>query len=233
MAQNFDDLGFPADHPGRRPSDSYYLNAEYMLRTHTSAHEVQNFREGKEKWLLTADVYRRDEIDASHYPVFHQMEGCNVGARSSLEAYRLENTVLQERLLRSNIEIHDQSRVSDVNPIQAEHSPEDALVILTNLKNSLNNLIFALFGQGRKDAEPLKVRWIDATFPWTSPSFEVEVFFEGRWLEILGCGVVRQETLSRAGEHSALMGGSCYLQLTPFPSSRCTPQIRMGVWPWP
>lgn len=72
-AQNFDELGFPADHPGRRKGDSYYLNSEYMLRTHTSAHEIETFAQGKEKWLLTADVYRRDEIDASHFPVFHQV----------------------------------------------------------------------------------------------------------------------------------------------------------------
>lgn len=72
-AQNFDELGFPADHPGRRRGDSYYLNSSYMLRTHTSAHEIETFGKGKERWLLAADVYRRDEIDASHFPVFHQV----------------------------------------------------------------------------------------------------------------------------------------------------------------
>ncbi len=42
-ARNFDDLSFPANHPGRARSDSYYLNRKYMLRTHTSAHEVETF----------------------------------------------------------------------------------------------------------------------------------------------------------------------------------------------
>ena len=76
--QNFDSLSFPADHPGRARTDSYYLNRDLMLRTHTSAHEVDTFRSGAPRWLLTADVYRRDEIDASHYPVFHQMEGASL-----------------------------------------------------------------------------------------------------------------------------------------------------------
>jgi phenylalanyl-tRNA synthetase alpha chain len=76
--KNFDELSFPADHPGRSVTDSYYVNKDLMLRTHTSAHEVDVFRSGKTKWLLTADVYRRDEIDGSHYPVFHQMEGARI-----------------------------------------------------------------------------------------------------------------------------------------------------------
>ncbi|KAG9318482.1 hypothetical protein JVU11DRAFT_573 [Chiua virens] len=76
--QNFDLLSFPVDHPGRSVTDSYYVNKNLMLRTHTSAHEVEVFERGETKWLLTADVYRRDEIDGSHYPVFHQTEGARI-----------------------------------------------------------------------------------------------------------------------------------------------------------
>lgn len=46
-----------------------------MLRAHTSAHQRDLVRAGLDAFLLAGDVYRRDEIDASHYPVFHQMEG--------------------------------------------------------------------------------------------------------------------------------------------------------------
>lgn len=46
-----------------------------MLRAHTSAHQRELVRAGLDAFLLAGDVYRRDEIDASHYPVFHQMEG--------------------------------------------------------------------------------------------------------------------------------------------------------------
>jgi phenylalanyl-tRNA synthetase alpha chain len=45
------------------------------------------------------------------------------------------------------------------------------------------------------ETEPLKVRWVEAYFPFTSPSWELEVFWQGDWLEILGCGVVKQELL--------------------------------------
>lgn len=46
-----------------------------MLRAHTSAHQRELVRCGLDAFLVAGDVYRRDEIDASHYPVFHQMEG--------------------------------------------------------------------------------------------------------------------------------------------------------------
>lgn len=46
-----------------------------MLRAHTSAHQRDLVRAGLDAFLVAGDVYRRDEIDASHYPVFHQMEG--------------------------------------------------------------------------------------------------------------------------------------------------------------
>lgn len=201
VQQNFDDLGFPADHPGRSLTDSYYLNREFMLRTHTSAHEVETFKRGVNKWLLTADVYRRDEIDSSHYPVFHQMEGANVVHQRELQVMRDENEIMSRHLDAANIIITDPTaEVTAANPIQPEHALADAQVISAHLKNSLNSLVLALFGNLRKaGSEPLQVRWIEATFPWTSPSYEVEVLFEGKWLEILGCGVVKQDTLNRSG----------------------------------
>lgn len=72
--QNFDSLLVPADHPSRLPTDTYYVNKNYLLRAHTSAHEEDLMRAGHDAVLVVGDVYRRDEIDATHYPVFHQME---------------------------------------------------------------------------------------------------------------------------------------------------------------
>ncbi|KAI0256696.1 phenylalanyl-tRNA synthetase [Lactifluus subvellereus] len=175
--QNFDSLSFPVDHPGRAKTDSYYINRNTMLRTHTSAHEVEVFAKGTERWLLTADVYRRDEIDASHYPVFHQMEGAKIFGTdaSSIERAEQESQQLERQLAASNIVIEDVQHISETNPAQPSHDVRSSEVTAKNLK------------------------WIEAYFPFTGPSYEVEVFFGGKWLEILGCGVVLQSTLDRAG----------------------------------
>jgi phenylalanyl-tRNA synthetase alpha chain len=197
--KNFDELSFPKDHPGRSATDSYYINRDLMLRTHTSAHEVEVFGRGETKWLLTADVYRRDEIDGSHYPVFHQMEGARIFAddASGMKEVEEDNTRLSRHLARSNIIIDDIPHITSSNPCQPSHDPRYSELVATNLKLSLNSLMLVLFSGASQDG-PLKVRWIESYFPFTGPSYEVEVFFRGKWLEILGCGVVRQETLDTA-----------------------------------
>ena len=201
-SQNFDSLSFPQDHPGRERRNSYYINQEWMLRTHTSAHEVDTFSQGIKRWLLTADVYRRDEIDSSHFPVFHQMEGaCLFSTSSDMDALEAENRRLEMVLSRQDIVIEDLSTLGSSNPLQSNHEEYHAQLVSTNLKHSLNGLMLKLFkGDGN---EPLKLRWIDAYFPFTSPSYEVEVFFRGKWLEILGSGVVLQSTLDKAGMYHA------------------------------
>ena len=211
-AQNFDLLGFPADHPGRSATDSYYVNKDCMLRTHTSAHEVETFATGQPKWLLTADVYRRDEIDSSHYPVFHQMEGARVFKtdQAAIEEVKADNERLSQYLDQSNIVIEDIPRVSPTNPVQPTHDPAHSELVALNLKLSINSLLLKLFGGGARDA-PLQVRWIEAYFPFTSPSFEVEILYQGKWLEILGCGVIQQLTLDNAG------GYQCHLLLSARP----------------
>lgn len=200
-AQNFDSLGFPADHPGRSVTDSYYVNKDYMLRTHTSAHEVETFAAGHSEWLLTADVYRRDEIDSSHYPVFHQMEGARVFRtdQSAMKDVNMDNERLSRYLDQSNIVIEDVPHISPTNPAQLSHDPAHSELVALNLKLSINSLLLKLFGGGARDA-PLQVRWIEAYFPFTSPSFEVEILYQGKWLEILGCGVVQQLTFDNAGQ---------------------------------
>ncbi|KAL7424695.1 phenylalanyl-tRNA synthetase alpha subunit, mitochondrial [Cryptotrichosporon argae] len=201
VAQNFDELGFPPDHPGRAATDSYYVNGTHMLRTHTSAHEVEAYATGGDRFLICADVYRRDEIDRSHYPVFHQMEGmCLFSDADELARLPARNAALAQQLEACPLVIDDTSSAgSHVNPYQPAHEAEIAAHMAQNLKHNLNALIFRLFGGQTQDGEPLRVRWIDASFPWTSPSFEVEVWWNGEWLEILGCGVVAQEALARGG----------------------------------
>lgn len=207
---NFDQLGFPQDHPGRRPTDTYYVNRTTCLRTHTSAHEVETFVRGHSRWVLTADVFRRDEIDGSHYPVFHQMEGASVWHPSELQPdgpVEAECEALEARLAATGLEIVDDVDLEEAGGWQArhrEHFPRETHLVLRHLKATLNTLMHDLF-QPRNQQEseeshvPLRVRWIPAFFPFTSPSFEVEVLFRGHWYELLGTGVVQQRTMDEAG----------------------------------
>ena len=75
LTQNFDEVLVPADHVSRAPNDTYYVDAATVLRCHTSAHQAELLRAGETAFLATGDVYRRDSIDATHYPVFHQVGG--------------------------------------------------------------------------------------------------------------------------------------------------------------
>jgi len=72
---NFDKIMVPLDHPCRSRSDTYYLKEDLVLRTQTSAHQAELLEKGQTRFLVTGDVYRKDEINKTHYPVFHQMEG--------------------------------------------------------------------------------------------------------------------------------------------------------------
>lgn len=93
---------------------------------------------------MTGDVYRKDEIDARHYPIFHQMEGVCL----------------------------------------TDNNPEE------ELKKVLSGLVEYLF-PGKE------YRFGNDYFPFTDPSFEIEVLFGDRWLEILGCGVIHHKILER------------------------------------
>uniref|UniRef100_A0A0M3KIQ0 phenylalanine--tRNA ligase n=1 Tax=Anisakis simplex TaxID=6269 RepID=A0A0M3KIQ0_ANISI len=61
------------------------------------------------------------------------------------------------------------------------------------LKGALEELTRAIFGN------EIKMRWVDAYFPFTHPSFELEIYYDNDWMEVLGCGVLEQKLLSMAG----------------------------------
>ncbi|KAF9429888.1 hypothetical protein BGZ94_009077 [Podila epigama] len=198
--ENFDDLCFSDDHPGRAVTDTYYMNEKVMLRTHTSAHQLKVLTEA-DKVLVTADVYRRDEIDASHYPVFHQMEGAQLFyAKTAVEDIRALIAKDLEAAGKSassqSIQTTDTTVITPENPKQVEHDEAAMLATADHLKHSLNKLVRQLFSH-EKD---LQVRWIDAQFPFTSPSWEMEILYQGKWLEVLGCGVIQQDILKKAGK---------------------------------
>ena len=70
----FDDLLVPIDHETRSPKNTYYWDDENVLRTHMTAHDVGFIKNNKTSFISIGDVYRRDSIDATHYPVFHQVD---------------------------------------------------------------------------------------------------------------------------------------------------------------
>ncbi|MFC1595670.1 phenylalanine--tRNA ligase subunit alpha [Candidatus Margulisiibacteriota bacterium] len=74
---NFESLNFPADHPARDMHDTFFVEGGYLLRTHTSPVQIRVMEKQKPplKVLMPGRVYRNDETDASHSPVFHQVEG--------------------------------------------------------------------------------------------------------------------------------------------------------------
>ena len=74
---NFEALNIPAHHPARAMHDTLYLDNGMLLRTHTSPVQVRVMEETAPpiRIICPGRVYRKDDIDASHSPVFHQVEG--------------------------------------------------------------------------------------------------------------------------------------------------------------
>ncbi|MBQ9860406.1 MAG: phenylalanine--tRNA ligase subunit alpha [Clostridia bacterium] len=74
---NFQALNVPEDHPARDMQDTFYLADKLLLRTQTSAAQARTMEERKPpiRIICPGRVYRADEVDATHSPVFHQIEG--------------------------------------------------------------------------------------------------------------------------------------------------------------
>jgi phenylalanyl-tRNA synthetase alpha chain len=92
----FTALNTPAGHPSRSPSDTFYVagRPDRLLRTQTSPVQVRVMQEGEPPIYVVAPgaVYRRDDIDATHSPMFHQMEGLAVD--EGLTLAHLKGTML-------------------------------------------------------------------------------------------------------------------------------------------
>ena len=138
---NFDMLNIKKSHPARQMHDTFYVeNKSHVLRTHTSPVQIRSMLKSQPPLAFTSagKVYRKDD-DATHLPMFHQVEGIYV----------------------------------------------DTDVTFANLKDLIHQILHNLFG---KD---VKIRFRPSYFPFTEPSAEVDILSEnGKWLEILGCGIV-------------------------------------------
>ena len=138
---NFDMLNIKKTHPARQMHDTFYTDSKTnVLRTHTSPVQIRSMLKNKPPIAYTSagKVYRKDD-DATHLPMFHQIEGIYI----------------------------------------------DKNVNFSNLKDLIHKLLYDLFG------ENVEIRFRPSYFPFTEPSAEVDILSDqGKWLEILGCGIV-------------------------------------------
>ena len=74
---NFEALNIPANHPAKDEQDTFYINKDILLRTQTSPVQVRVMEKGKLpiRMIAPGRVFRADEVDATHSPSFHQIEG--------------------------------------------------------------------------------------------------------------------------------------------------------------
>ncbi|WP_075719879.1 phenylalanine--tRNA ligase subunit alpha [Roseburia sp. 499] len=74
---NFEALNIPANHPAKDEQDTFYINDKIVLRTQTSPVQVREMEKGKLpiRMIAPGRVFRSDEVDATHSPSFHQIEG--------------------------------------------------------------------------------------------------------------------------------------------------------------
>ena len=145
---NFTALNIPPNHPARDMQDTFYLGSDRLLRTHTSPVQIRHLEANAPpvRIVVPGRVYRRDAVDATHSPVFHQVEV--LALDEGLDFSHLRGTVMA--------------------------------------------FLKAFFGD-------LPVRFRASYFPFTEPSAEVDVQWRGRWLEVMGCGMVDPAVLEGLG----------------------------------
>ena len=145
---NFESLNIPKDHPARDMQDTFYLNDNLLLRTHTSPVQVRYLKDNSPPTRIIAPgrVYRRDSVDATHSPVFNQVEVLCI----------------------------------------------DEGINFSHLRGTVLTFLKTFFGD-------LPIRFRASYFPFTEPSAEVDVQWKGKWLEVMGCGMVDPEVFNKLG----------------------------------
>ena len=158
---NFDMLNIKKSHPARQMHDTFYVDGKKnVLRTHTSPVQIRSMLKSKPPIAFTSagKVYRKDD-DATHLPMFHQVEGIYV----------------------------------------------DNNITFANLKDLIHQILHELFGGN------VEIRFRPSYFPFTEPSAEVDILSEsGKWLEILGCGVINPIVLENCNIDSNKYSGLAF-----------------------
>ncbi len=153
---NFESLNIPKNHPARDMQDTFYLDENRLLRTHTSPVQIRHLENNLPPVRIIAPgrVYRRDAVDATHSPIFNQVEVLCI----------------------------DQ----DIN--------------FSHLRGTVLTFLKTFFGD-------IPVRFRASYFPFTEPSAEVDVKWKGKWLEVMGCGMVDPKVLEKLGIDSEKWSG--------------------------
>jgi len=86
---------------------------------------------------------------------------------------------------------------------QKSHHQEVAKFIEKDLKDTLVNMVQRLIGPFDPN---LQYRWVDAYFPFTHPSWELEINFQGRWMEVLGSGIIQQKIVPEGEVQNSKVG---------------------------
>ena len=157
---NFTALNIPENHPARAMHDTFYVDENSVLRTHTSPVQI-HYMENKEpplKIIAPGRVYRVDS-DATHSPMFHQVEGLWV----------------------------------------------DENISFANLKGVVQDFLQKFF-----ERDDLTVRFRPSFFPFTEPSAEMDMSWNGGWLEIGGCGMVHPEVFKHVNIDSEKYRGFAF-----------------------
>ena len=158
---NFDMLNIKKTHPARQMHDTFYVEKKSnLLRTHTSPVQIRGMLEKKPPlaFISGGKVYRKDD-DATHLPMFHQIEGILV----------------------------------------------DKNISFAHLKDLIYKIVHSLFG------EDIELRFRPSYFPFTEPSAEVDILSsDGKWLEILGCGLVNPIVLENCNIDSNSYSGLAF-----------------------
>lgn len=112
---NFDALNIPKNHPARDMQDTFFIKnttrKDFVLRTHTSGVQIRTMQKQKPPIRIMAPgrVFRKDAIDATHYPVFNQIEGLYVDKNVSLADLKRDLTVFMRGLFGQKAEVRFRS----------------------------------------------------------------------------------------------------------------------------
>ena len=169
VAENFDLLNAPLDHVSRKETDTYYVDDTHVLRTQMTVmwsyylkdKEVLEKleRDGEVKALSKGIVFRKDEIDRHHFPVFHQIDGLYICKR------------------------------------------EKKVITLDDLEAVQIDMAKSVLG------DDIEYKFLVDSFPFTTPSVEMDVMFNGDWMEVNGAGLVHPQVLKNFGLDPEIYNG--------------------------